>query len=402
MGHPITVGYDASWAYGKPTKIIDWAYQANHVTAGVAKTIIKAFYGNGPKLSYFTGCSDGGHEALMEAQRFPDDYDGIIGGALANNWSLQSAAHIWQARALINSALPTSKFPLIHNAALAACDALDGIIENPLRCNFDPRVLQCDGADGPNCLTAAQVDAVRKMYSGPVNPRTGAPIYPGEEPGSELGWSFTLPPTPGGIGREFYKYFVYQNPNWDMNTLDFDYDVTYGQAVGGPIVDSTNPDLRAFEERGGKFIMYHGWADQAINPRNSANYFESVARSITPANRSDQAPLSPSQIKQTQQFLRLFFIPGMPHCLGGPGVDTFDALSALENWVERGIAPDEIIGSHTGASIGPNIMTAPPPGSSFTRPLCPYPQVAHYNGRGSTSDASNFSCGNSQSDDAGD
>src|SRR5262249_10228681 len=152
------------------------------------------------------------------------DYDGIIGGALANNWSLQSAAHIWQARALINSALPVSKFPLIHNAAIAACDkqdgVVDGLIENPLRCNFDPGVLQCNGADGPNCLTAAQVDAVRKMYSGPVNPRTGEQIYPGEEPGSELLWSFTLPPTQGGIGPEFYKYFVYQNPNWDMNTLD--------------------------------------------------------------------------------------------------------------------------------------------------------------------------------------
>ena len=230
------------------------------------------------------------------------------------------------------------------------------------------------------------------MYAGPVNPRTGEQIYPGLERGSELGWSFTIAPGGvGGIGTDFYRYLVFQNPSWDFNSLDYDHDVAYGEAVMRPIIDSTNPNLLPFQQHGGKFIMYHGWADQAINPRNSIEYFESVARFISGNRGSATDPISPAQIAKTQNFLRLFFVPGMPHCGGGPGVDTFDALTALENWVERGIAPDKIIGSHSGATNGANIMT--PPSGTFTRPLCPYPNVAHYSGQGSTSDADNFACG---------
>src|SRR5713101_6137453 len=333
MGHPRTVGYDATWAFGHPEKLIDWAYRANHLTAQNAKAIIRAFYGEGPRFSYFTGCSDGGHEALMEAQRFPDDFDGIIGGALANNWTRQSAGHIWQARALLDSAMTASKLALVAKASVAACDAVDGlvdgIIDDPRRCSFDPSVLQCKGADAPECLTAAQVDAVRKNYAGTRNPRTGELLYPGVERGGEALWTFVLPPTPGGIGLPFYRYLVFENPSWALNSLDFDHDVAFGDAKMGPIINSTDPDLRDFRALGGKFIMYHGWSDQAINPRNSVNYLNSVADFFARHERRRGHGGGESK-RQISSFIRLFMIPSMPHCLGGPGINTFDALTALE------------------------------------------------------------------------
>jgi feruloyl esterase len=383
MGHPLTVGYDASWASGHPDKLVDWAYRANHETAVAAKAIIGALYGQAPSQSYFVGCSDGGHEALMEAQRYPNDFHGVVGGALANNWSLQSAAGIWQTRAMLDSGLVAAKLPMIQSAAIAACDAddgvTDGLIEHPQTCRFDPATLTCPaGTDSPTCLTSAQVDAVRKIYAGPTNPRTGANIYPGEFPGSEALWTFPIAANAlGGIGTDFFRYMVFNNPAWDFRTLDYDHDIATA-ATAAAIVDSTNSNLDAFRSAGGKFIMYHGLADQAIYPQNSANYLNSVASRLA-GGAADAA-----------QFIRLFYVPGMPHCGGGTGVDTFDALTALEQWVENGTPPDRIVGAHTGAGNGPNMMT--PATGAFTRPLCPYPQVAKFNGQGSTSDAGNFTC----------
>jgi feruloyl esterase len=383
MGHPLTVGYDASWAYGHPDKLIDWASRANHETAVASKALIAALYGQGPKQSYFTGCSDGGHEALMEAQRFPDDFQGIAGGALANNWTGQSVAGIWQTRAMVGSGLTAAKLPMIQAAAIAACDAndgvTDGLIEHPQTCHFDPATIACPaGTDSATCLTAPQVDAVKAIYAGPVNPTTGLSIYPGEFPGSEALWSFPIAVNAmGGIGTDYFRYMVYSDPAWDFNTLDYSHYLT-AAGTASAVVDSTNANLDGFRGQGGKFIMYHGLADQAIYPQNSANYLDSVGARL--AGGAGEA----------KEFIRLFYVPGMPHCGGGIGVDTFDALTALENWVEKGTAPDMILGAHTGATNGANMMTAAT--GAFTRPLCAYPQVAKYSGTGSTSDAANFTC----------
>jgi Tannase and feruloyl esterase len=417
MGHTDASLGDGSWALGHPEKIIDWGYRANHLTAVLAKIIIQAFYGTPPRLSYFTGCSDGGHEALMEAQRFPDDYDGIIAGDAANFWTHQSAGWVWEAQATLNdpsSFIPSAKLPVVTAAALAACGAMDGVVDNfisdPLRCHFDPAVLLCSGADAPTCLTAPQVEAVKKIYSGPRNPRTGEQVYPGLEPGSEStiyssgygaglgGWKTLISGPRPFLGGDFFEYFVFDNTNWDFHTLNFDGDIAFADAKMAAIIDSTNPDLRPFRARGGKLIMYHGWADPLVNSQNSVNYYESVVATQRPGNGTgvgeDQVAL-----RRTQDFLRLFMVPGMYHCLLGPGPNSFgqefatqgpldpthNILSALEAWVEDGVAPDKIIAAkYTNDDPNQSVL--------LTRPLCPYPQQAVYTGSGSTNDAANFVC----------
>jgi len=382
MGHDAAVTPGGTWALGHPEKIADWGYRANHVTSLNAKAIIRAFYGASPRFSYFTGCSDGGHEGLMEAQRFPDDYDGIVAGASANFWTHQSAAWVWfeQRQSLEDpgSLIPESKLPMITEAAVAACDAKDGVVDGligePRRCDFDPAILLCQDPDTPTCLTAAQLQAVKDIYNGPRNPRTGEKIYPGLEPGSEYNW----PGDRGSLGRDFYKYFVYEDPSFDFRMLDFDRDVAFGEERMASIIDSTNPDLTGFRARGGKLLMYHGWNDPRVNPRNSIDYVQNVVA------------FEGGNLQGTQEFLRLFMEPGMGHCSGGPGVNTFDTLTALERWVEQGVAPERLVGSHTELGFPDNVMT---PGSGdFTRPLCPYPAEARYRGQGSRSDADSFVC----------
>jgi len=391
MGHDATATPGASFALGHPEKVADWGHRANHVTAEVGKAILQAFYGQGPQLSYFTGCSDGGHEGLMEAQRYPGDYDGILAGASANFWTHQSTAWVWEARAALDdpaSYIPASKLPMISQAAVAACDGIDGIvdglIDDPRRCDFDARTLQCPGPENPTCLTAEQADAVNKIYAGPKNPRTAEQIYPGLEPGSEFGWATLIAGPETFLGGDFFKYMVFENPNWDFHTLDFDQDVAFGDARMASIINSTNPDLSDFRLRGGKLLMYHGWADPLVNPPNSIDYYQSVVA----AEGGDPSA--------TQQYLRLFMEPGMAHCNGGPGLNTFDALSALELWVEQGIAPERIIASHSVGLSSPDTAETPGTGD-FTRPLCPFPLVARYTGQGNPDDASNFVCGEAPS-----
>ena len=393
MGHDATVTPGASFALGHPEKVADWGHRANHVTAQAGKAILQAFYGTGPRLSYFTGCSDGGHEGLMEAQRYPGDYDGILAGASANFWTHQSAAWVWEARATLDDPagyIPSSKLPMISQAAVAACDALDGLvdgfIDDPRPCEFDPSTLQCPGPDADTCLTAAQVEAVRKIYAGPRNPRTDEQLYPGLEAGSEFGWTTLIAGPETFLGGDFFKYMVFEDPSWDFRTLDFDRDIAFADSKMSSIIDSTNPDLSAFQSRSGKLLMYHGWDDPLVNPRNSIDYYQSVVT----AQGGDQ--------HRTQEFLRLFLAPAMGHCSGGPGLNTFDALTALERWVEQGIAPDVIIASN---SIGLNLAdTVETPGSgAFTRPLCPFPLVARYTGQGNPKQAENFVCAEAQSCD---
>jgi Tannase and feruloyl esterase len=400
-GHEAELG-SAAWATGHPEKLIDFGFRAVHETNLQARAIVRAFFGKDPARSYFVGCSDGGREALMEAQRYADDFDGIIAGAPANNWTRLFTGFVWNQQALLNdpaSAIPAAKLPAIQKAALAACDTLDavkdGLIEDPRACHFDPAILTCKGADGPDCLTAPQVTALKKIYAGPKNPRTGAQIFPGYTAGTEaasgawMPWIMT-PASPrgslqSGFGNSFFGQVVFENPKWDFRKMDFDRDLALANEKTGWILNSTNPDLRSFRARGGKLIQYHGWGDAAIAPASSIEYYESVQAFL--AKYPDARSNSSSPITD---FYRLFMVPGMGHCGGGLGPNNFsgapgrmdaehDVFTALERWVEKGVAPEKLI----GAGNQPQPMT---------RPLCVYPQVARYNGSGDPSQASSFSC----------
>jgi feruloyl esterase len=272
--------------------------------------------------------------------------------------------------------IPTEKLKLIADGALAACDANDGVedgvIDDPTQCKFDPATLQCTAADAPDCLTAEQVDSVKKVYAGLMDPTTGEQFWSGFEPGSELGW-------PGHIGEPFvipqgyFKGMVFENAKWDWKTFDFsdpeDFEILYdADARYGPILNANDPDLSAFSKLGGKLIMWHGWADQNIAPRNSISYYASVVEDT-------------GSVEEAQEFMRLYMVPGMGHCGGGTGTTTFNMLAALDDWVANGVAPEAIPASRVTAGK-----------VDRTRPLCPFPQVAVYDGSGSTDDADNFTC----------
>jgi feruloyl esterase len=312
---------------------------------------------------------------LKEAQRFPEDYDGIVAGAPANYWTHLTAATVWvglQALKDKASYIPNTKYAVIHKAALQACDALDGIkdgvIDDPRKCHFDPQVLECKDADGPDCLTAAQVETARKAY-GPATTPSGMQFFPALEPGSELVWGFMMGgPEPSRIGSDYYTYILHQDPHWNPRTLDFDKEVAEADKLDHGTINAIDPNLKKFKARGGKLIMYHGWADALIVPQNSINYYQSVVKAMGGA-------------RKTEDFFRLFMVPGMGHCFGGEGPCNFDAFSALAQWVEDDKAPDMIIASHSTAGH-----------VDRTRPLCVYPRVAKYKGTGSTDDAANFTC----------
>lgn len=369
-------GGRAGFAMGHPEKLIDFGYRSIHLMTVAAKQLIAAYYGNGPKLAYFQGCSSGGRQALMEAQRFPADYDGIIAGAPTNNWTPMMFGRIWVGQATLSgpaSYIPPSKYPMIHAAVLNACDALDGVkdgvLEDPLQCHFDPAILACKaGADAPDCLTAPQVAAAKRIYTPATNPRTGAVIFPPMERGSELAWrTLAGGPEPIQLANDYFKYVIFEDPNWDFRTLNFDADFAKAMQRDGGTLSATNPDLRPFFSRGGKLIQYHGWTDQQVMPENSINY----AKAVTAAVGKPTADAS----------YRLYMAPGMGHCGGGDGPNTFDMLGALELWREDGKPPASILASHSTAGK-----------VDRTRPLCPYPQTAKYNGSGSTDDAANFAC----------
>jgi feruloyl esterase len=365
----------ASFALGHPEKLVDFGYRAVHEMTVKAKAVIAAYYGSGPRFSYWNGCSSGGKQGLKEAQRFPEDYDGIIAGAPANYWTHLMAGDLWPAHATLKDAasyIPPSKYPLIHQAVLEACDSLDGLkdglLEDPGRCKFDPNILLCQGEDAPACLTGPQVEAARKIYGGARNPRTGQEIFPGLAPGSELGWgALAGGPEPFGIPVEHFKYVVFKDPAWDFKTLNFDGDVALADKIDNGLLNATDPNLKDFFDRGGKLLQYHGWNDQLIAPFNSIDYYRSVEEKLGAGRLRDS--------------YRLFMAPGMAHCAGGEGPNTFDMVSIIEQWVEQAKAPDRIIAAHRASDA-----------VDRTRPLCPYPQVAHYKGTGSADDAANFVC----------
>jgi feruloyl esterase len=368
-------GGSASFAMGHPEKLIDFGYRSVHGMTVSAKALIAAFYGDSPKLAYFEGCSSGGRQALMEAQRFPDDYDGIVAGAATNNWTKMMFGRIWVAQATLSDPadyIPPEKYPVIHKAVLAACDAMDGVkdgvLDDPTKCNFDPGVLECKDADGADCLTKPQVEAARKIYTPATNPRTGEQIFPPMERGSELVWGrLAGGPKPIELADDYFKFVVFEDPRWDFRTLNFDGDVTKAMKKDAGVLSATNPDLRPFFARGGKLITYHGWTDQQVMPENSINYMKSVVAAVGEA--------------KVDASYRLFMVPGMNHCGGGDGPNKFDMLGALELWKEDEKAPDALIASHvTDGKV------------DRTRPLCAYPEVAKYKGSGSTDGVANFAC----------
>jgi len=369
-------GASAAFALGHPEKLIDYAYRSEHEMTVNAKTLIAAFYGSEPSRSYWNGCSTGGRQALMEAQRFPNDFDGIIAGAAANPKTHLDAWRIWMAQAMFKdqaSVIPVSKFAMIHEAVLAACDGgdglKDGLIQDPTKCHFDPRAIECKGGDAPTCLTTAQVAAARVVMSPAKNRKTGAEIFPGFEPGTELGWSRMLSgPDPYATAVDQFKYIVFGKPDWDWRTFDLERDVAAADAQGQGTLSSIDPDLSAFARHGGKLLMYHGWSDQDIAPRASINFYTRTLEAThgVPSNAA---------------WVRLFMVPGMGHCSGGEGPNTFDMMTALEPWVERGSAPERIVASRITAGK-----------VERTRPLCAYPQTARYSGTGSIDAAESFAC----------
>jgi feruloyl esterase len=399
------VATDGSWALGHPEKVKDFGYRAVHETSIRAKQIIASFYQRPPQFSYFNGCSEGGREALMEAQRFPEDFNGILAGAPAHYWTQLMAAFAWNAQAMSNAAsfIPEPKRRLIQDAAVASCRRHDGVadkfVQDPEHCSFDPSTLLCKGADSDSCLSAAQVDALKKIYRGPKNPRTGQQISSGYEPGAEAepgipGISFASYVFGQGPGvslnsmfsTAFYGSIVFENPRWKLTDIDFDKDMALTDQKVGSILNASNSDLSDFRAHGGKLLQYHGWNDGSPPPRHSTEYYKHVAEKM-------------GGFEKISQFYRLFMAPGMMHCGQGEGPNIFgnmldfaaaqdadhNIFLALERWVEEGKAPDEIIATkYQGDDPGRGI--------EMTRPLCPYPGVAKWTGAGRDSDATKWVC----------
>ena len=392
-------GTNATWALDHREKVADFGHRAIHETAEKAKAVIKAFYGDGPKRSYFSSCSNGGRQALMEAQRYPGDYDGIIAGAPANYWThllTEAVSNIQATLADPASYIPAAKLRAIENAALAACDTndgvKDGVIEDPQQCHFDPGVLLCKGAESDACLTEPQLTALRKLYAGLHNAK-GKQIMPGYSPGGEAeqggwaAWITGLAPKQAlmyAFGTQFFSNMVFENASWDWKSFNADRDMKAADDRAAGALNSDDPDLKRFKARGGKLILYHGWSDAAIPALSTVNYYQSVMKKMG--------------AREASQFVRLYMVPGMEHCGGGAapdffgqgGVPTADAQhdidAALERWVEEGTAPAEIIATKFNSGMNPAS------GVKRTRPLCPYPQSAHYKGSGSTDEAANFVC----------
>jgi len=387
---------DAQWALGHPEKVVDYGYRAIHEMTVKAKKIVTAYYGSAPRDSYFCSCSNGGREALMEAQRFPTDYNGIIAGASMNNFSHNLAAFAWDALALTRtsaSIVPPAKLAAIASSVLAACDGQEGVkdhlLNDPASCHYDPAVLRCGETESDACLTQPQITSLTKIYAG-AKTSSGRQIYPGFEPGGELGsggWDHWMLGKPGGrqleYANSYYQNLVMSNPNWDYRTMDFERDTKLADDKTAVILNATDPNLEAFRNAGGKLILYHGWSDAAIAPQNTIDYYNSVVARMGSA---------------AEGFLRLYMVPGLQHCVGGTGAVTFGQLddetpdpgqsiyAALESWVERGKAPGNITATRyeNDSDRGSPIL--------FTRPLCAYPNRATYRGAGDVNDARNFSC----------
>ncbi|HTD56029.1 MAG TPA: tannase/feruloyl esterase family alpha/beta hydrolase [Silvibacterium sp.] len=396
---------DAVWAMEQPEKIVDYGYRGIHEMTAESKRIVQAFYGSAPSRSYFASCSNGGRQALMEAQRYPADYDGILAGAPANNWTpmLTAALHAYQTLDGPGY-IPGAKVPAIAKAVNAACDTkdgtADGVIDDPPACQFNPEVLLCKGAETDSCLTAPQIASLTGIYAG-FRDASGTVIFPGIPPGAEEG--------PGGwatwiFGKEqgkslmafyatgYFSNMVYDSREWNFRTASVENALKLANEKTGAAMNATDPDLKPFFGRGGKLIIFHGWNDPAISAYNSINYYNSVAQ-VVGAKARDQS-------------MRLYMVPGMQHCAGGPGATSFgqdqadvphdaqhDIFTALVDWVEKGNAPSTLIAAHfseQNAVSDPTATAGKKP--EMTRPLCSYPQEAKYSGKGDKNSAAAFAC----------
>ncbi len=387
---------DASWAFGHPEKIKDFGWRAVHLMTERAKQIIAAYYGKPQDKAYFDACSDGGREALVEAQRFPEDYDGILAGAPANAWSTMVASGVAGMQKLGDprSFLPESKLPAIQKAALDACDALDGvkdgIVNDPAKCKFDPAVLKCKGDDDLDCLTEPQIETVKMLYTGPKD-GAGNALFPGFTPGDETSWRLWVTGDDPEASlsarfiRNYMRYMVTGDPKWNPLTANVDEMVKLSHSKMADDLDSTNPDLAKFAARGGKLIIYHGWNDPAISPWNSVAYFEQVQQTMGK--------------EKTAEFTQLYMAPGVEHCTGGPGPSAFGQFGAqtakgeqfglfdsLQNWVEKGAPAKDVFATKYAPGPDGKIKV------SMTRPLCAYPKVAKYKGTGDSNDSGSFEC----------
>lgn len=384
-GHRSTSGSDVSWAPGHPERVVDFGYRAEHLATVAAKVLTARFYGREPRYAYLIGCSQGGHHGMMEAQRFPQDYDGIIAGAPLYDWVGEMAEQAWNARALQQTtagALSREKLQLLHNAVVNACGAADGLIEDPRRCSFDPISLKCRASDEDSCLSDAEITAVQKMYAGPKT-SAGVQLFPGLSRGGEGGWErlWSNPKKLGGSWLGFYQSMVFQYPSWDVSKMDFDRDPALAQQKLGQVLNPNSADLSGFAKRGGKLIVYHGWADDMVPAQTSVDYYEAVTAKLG--------------TQRVAEFYRLFMIPGMWHCSSGPDVlfhsdeamaiplePHRDMLRALEQWVEHIRVPQSFETSlleKDGKVLRTHL-------------ICAYPKVANYRGSGDIHDVQNWKC----------
>ena len=367
-------GGSASFALGHPEKVLDFGWRAVHETTVTSKAIISAYYDRGPRFSFWNGCSAGGRQAMKEAQRFPADFDGIVAGAPGLDWTSRAGRALQVARVLdANEAarLLQPQRELLHRAVLGACDSIDGVkdgvIEDPDRCSFDPATLQCPDGGRDGCLTAPQVETAKLIYATTPNPKTKRGIT-GLAPGSELGWTdLGWTASARATGLDQFRFLVFRDPAWTVSGFNFDSDIVRAEETDGGTINALDSNLKPYFDRGGKLIHYHGWSDPQISPRNSTQYYTRVVDAVGGAS--------------VQASYRLFMAPGMGHCGGGDGPNTFDMVSALEEWVEHGTAPDQIVASHSSRGV-----------VDRARPLCPYPATAVYKGAGSTDDSRNFVC----------
>jgi len=352
---------------------VDFAYRSEHLMSVVGKQLSQAFYGKQPELSYWNGCSTGGRQGLMMAQRFPEDYNGILAGAPAINWDRFQAAQIWPQIAMRvenGGPIDAKKMTLATNAAVKACDGLDGVkdgvLEEPRACKFDAKTLVCSGgASGDSCLTTGEAAAINRIWEGPkahwYGLTRGTPVQ-----------QMLAGAQPFMISINQPRYWVYLDPTWDWKTLTYDnYSKFFEDTVRavGPVMATNNPDLDAFRKHGGKLILWHGWSDPGIMPEGTIDYYEKVAKR------------DGGDYKKTREFARLYMAPGVGHCAGGAGPQPTGVFESLVKWVEKGEEPTTLLASK-----------ALPDGSTRTRPLCAYPTVAKYKGSGSTDDARNFQC----------
>jgi feruloyl esterase len=377
------------WAIGHPEKWADWGYRAVHEMAVLTKQLAKTYYGKPIKHSYWNSCHNGGNQGLNEAQRYPEDFDGIVANDPAYYVSHLQAGSLYISWVNLKDGVKApgyispAKITVLHKAAIAACDEkdglVDGLIEDPSSCKFDPATVKCKGADKEDCLTAAQVDTARKIYAG-AKFKDGTQIYSGFEPGSELNWNFMTEKEPFSVNLNYFKGMVFENKDWDFRTFNVDRDTRLAIKKTGKQVDGNNPDLSPFKKAGGKIIMISSWNSLALPNRSYVDYYRSVETAMGGRH-------------QTQDFARMFAVPGSNGCPGFmANSEDFNAFDAIQQWVEKGNAPDKIIFSHREAgSRGAGAMGGG--GKVYrTRPVCSYPQVSKYKGSGDINDAANFYC----------